>query len=233
MLFLGWFNILDISKLKLLSKISYIEIKPLDNNYIKKIAKHANNKLSDKILDEIVKRCHGFPGLAEIMPKAEELIYVDNLEQTFEKLLDYLTETEKELLIALVISRIALPKNVLYDKYFEACKQLERRKIVKNEGNTLTIHDRFKDLIKKSYSLKNENSFLLLEQCSSQEAILIIDLLYIYLNYDMQEEIITLLNKHFDYLIKNGFDVMLSAFLQKLEENEPLKKVDLIIKKWF
>ena len=60
------------------------------------------------------------------MPKAEELIYVDNLEQTFEKLLDYLTETEKELLIALVISRTALPKNVLYDKYFAITGTLER-----------------------------------------------------------------------------------------------------------
>lgn len=229
--FLGWFNILEVSKLKLLSKINYVEIKPLDDNYIKQIAKRANNKLSDKILDQIVVRSHGFPGLAEIMPKAEELIYVDNLEQTFEKFLDYLTDAEKELLIALVISRIALPKNMLYDKYFDACKQLERRKIVKNEGNTLTLHDRFKDLIKKSYSLKNNNSFLLLEKCSAQEAVLLIDLLYIYLTYNMQEEILNTLNKHFDYLINNGFDVMLSTFLHKLEENEPLKKIDIIIKK--
>ncbi len=229
--FLGWFNILDVSKLKLISKINYLEIKPLSDIYIKKIAKHVNNKLSDEVLDEIVKRSHGFPGLAEIMPKAEELIYVDNLEQTFEKLLDYLTETEKELLIALVISRTALPKNVLYDKYFEACKQLERRKIVKNEGTTLTLHDRFKDLIKKSYSLKNQNSFLLLEQCSSQNAVLIIDLLYVYLTYNMQDQILNTLNKHFDILIKNGLDVMLFSFLLKLEENNPIKKIDIIIKK--
>lgn len=229
--FLGWFNIFDISRLRLLSKIDYVEIKPLDNNYIKKIAKHANNKLSDELLDVIVEKSHGFPGLAEVMPRAEELIYIDSLEQTFEKFLDYLSTSEKELLIALVISRIALPKNKLYDEYFEACKQLERRKIVKTEGNTLIIHDRFKDLIKKSYSLKNEKSFLLLERCSSQEAVLLIDLLYTYLDFNMQEEIEKTLNIHFDYLIKNGFDIMLSNFLQKLEENEPLKKIDIIIKK--
>lgn len=229
--FLGWFNIFDISRLRLLSKINYVEIKPLDNDNIKKIARHANNKLSDELLDVIVEKSHGFPGLAEVMPRAEELIYIDSLEQTFEKFLDYLSISEKELLIALVISRIALPKNKLYDEYFEACKQLERRKIVKTEGNTLIIHDRFKDLIKKSYSLKNEKSFLLLERCSSQEAVLLIDLLYIYLTYNMQEEIEKTLNMHFDYLIKNGFDIMLSNFLQKLEENEPLKKIDIIIKK--
>lgn len=229
--FLGWFNIFDISKFKMLSKINYIEIKPLDNKYIRQIAKHSNTKLSDKSLELIVEKSQGFPGLAEVMPKSEELIYINSLEQTFEKLLDYLSEPEKELLIALVISRIPLPKNMLYDKYYEASKQLERRKIVKNEGSTLVVHDRFKDLIKKSYSLKNSQSFLLLEKCSSQESVLLIDLLYIYLTYNMYEEIRDTLNKHFDYLVKNGFDIMLFDFIKNVEEKEPVVQIDFIIKK--
>ena len=67
--FLGWFNIFDISKFKMLSKINYIEIKPLDNKYIRQIAKHSNTKLSDNSLELIVEKSQGFPGLAEVMPK--------------------------------------------------------------------------------------------------------------------------------------------------------------------
>ena len=120
---------------------------------------------------------------------------------------------------------------MLYDTYYEASKQLERRKIVKNEGSTLVVHDRFKDLIKKSYSLKNLKSFLLLEKCSSQDSVLLIDLLYIYLVYDMFEEIHETLNKHFDRLIKSGFDIMLFDFIKKVEEKESVVQIDFIIKK--
>jgi ATP-dependent Lon protease, bacterial type len=229
--FLGWFNIFDISKLNIQSKLNYIEILPLDNKYIRQIAKHSNMKISNESLDIIVEKSQGFPGLAEIMPKSEELIYINGLEQTFEKLLGYLTESEKELLIALVISRIPLPKNILYDEYYEASKQLERRKIVKNEGNTLVVHDRFKDLIKKSYSLINSKSFLLLEKCSSKEAVLLIDLLYIYLEYNMHEKIRSTLNAHFDYLVKKGFDITLFNFIKRIEEHEPIGQLDFIIKK--
>lgn len=229
--FLGWFNIFDISKLNIQSKLNYIEILPLDNKYIRQIAKHSNMKISNESLDIIVEKSQGFPGFAEIMPKSEELIYINGLEQTFEKLLGYLTESEKELLIALVISRIPLPKNILYDEYYEASKQLERRKIVKNEGNTLVVHDRFKDLIKKSYSLINSKSFLLLEKCSSKEAVLLIDLLYIYLEYNMHEKIRTTLNAHFDYLVKKGFDITLFNFIKRIEEHEPIGQLDFIIKK--
>ena len=229
--FLGWFNIFDISKVKIRSKIEYVEITPLEDKYIKQIAKHSNAKISDELLDIIVQKSQGFPALAEVMPKSEDLIYVNNIEQTFERLLDYLSETEKELLIALAISRIPLPKKIIYNNYYEASKQLERRRIAKSEGETLALHDRFKDIIKKSFSLKNAKAFLIIEECSSQEPILIIDLLYAYLSYGMHDQIHEKLNQYFDYLIKQGFDVMLFEFIKKAEENESFGQMDFIIKK--
>lgn len=229
--FLGWFNIFDISKIDLFNQINYIEIKPLDDQYIKKIAKHSNTKLSDDLLNLVVEKSQGFPGLAEVIPNATELIYIDNLEQTFTNLLEYLADDEVEILIALVISRVALPKNILFNNYYEACRQLERRKIIKTEGNTLVLHDRFKDLIQKSYNLKNPNSFILLEKCSKQETVILIDLLYTYLSYEMKNEITNILNQYFDILISKGFDSMLFDFIRKMEEQEPVNSIDLIIKK--
>lgn len=229
--FLGWFNIFDITKPKILNMIYYLEINTLEDDYIKQIAKHANKRISDSLLEIIVEKSHGFPGLAEVLPRSEELIYINNLEQAFEQFLSYLTEPEKELLIALVISRNSLPKQILYEDYFRACKQLELKRLIKAEGNTLVIHDRFKNIIKKSYSLKNNNSFLLLEKCALVDTVILIDILNIYLCYDMISEIIILLNKHFDNMIKNGLDIMVFNFIQELEQKNAITPIDIIIKK--
>ena len=230
--FLGWFNIFDVYDLKSQAKIKYVEVKPMEEKYIRQIASKTNSELSQERLDEVVRRSEGLPGLAEIIPQYSDYTIVNGLDNYFSKLIEYMKNEERTILFSLAATRVALPVCVLALKGFhDACENLNQKKLAKYEGNTIVLHDKYKEIISKQYSLMPHETYDLLLSCAPDNPIIFIDLLLMYYTTRQDKEFFHLLNLNFMKLVNAGFDVLLLDILQKAESLHNKNTLDIIVKK--
>lgn len=229
---LGWFNIFDISNFKLNNTITFIDVEPLSAQHIREIALENDKTLNEEELNEIVKRCDGLPGLAEIIPANKSYNNFDGLISYFRSIISIMEAKEKSLLFSLALIRVPLPIRLLEKlNYHMACKKLTQKRLTKFEGGIIVLHDMYKKHIKDLLYLMPEDTFNILEYCAEDIPLIYIDLLNLLCITNNIDRYDILLKDKFSFLLSMGYDIMLLDTLQKRERINKRNTLTILVKK--
>lgn len=229
---LGWFNIFDISNFKLNSTITFIDVEPLSAQHIREIALKNDETLNEAELNEIVKKCDGLPGLAEIIPANKSYDNFDGLTSYFRSIISFMDVKEKSLLFSLALIRVPLPIKLLEKLgYHIACKKLTQKRLTKFEGDIIVLHDMYKKYIKDLLYLMPENTFNILEYCAEEIPLIYIDLLNLLCMTNNINIYDILIKDKFSFLLSMGYDIMLLDTLQKRERINKRNALTILVMK--
>lgn len=229
---LGWFNIFDISDFKLNNTITFVDVEPLSAQHIRKIALKNNKTLNENELNDIVKRCDGLPGLAEVIPANKSHNNLGGLLSYFRSIISFMETKEKSLLFSLALSRVPLPIKLLERlNYHIACKKLTQKRLTKFEGDIIVLHDMYKKHITNLLYLMPEDTLIVLEYCAEDIPLIYIDILILLCKINRIDRYDILLKDKFTFLLSMGYDVMLLNTLQEREKINKRNALNILIKK--
>lgn len=230
--FIGWFNIFDIYNYRINSVIEFVDVTPLSTQHIREIALQNDSDLSESELEEIVKRSDGLPGLAEIIHVNKNDYKFEGLLSYFRSLLTILSNKEKAILFSLAASRVPLSICDLERiGYRKECDMLSQKRLATIEGDTIVLHDMYKEYVTKLlYSMPDETCDVL-ECCAKNSPIIYIDILYLLCKTNQIDRHDNMLRQQFDSLLNMGYDTMLLGVLQEREKVNGNNALSILMKK--
>lgn len=231
--FSGWFNIFENLNV---NSVKYLDVKGLTKNHINEIICHNLGYSREDIATEIVNKCDGLPGFANMVNDNIDAASILSSNTLIKSLIDKLSHNERIVIFSL--SYISCPIEIQYFSNVNLSQELfllHSKRLINIHGTLCGIHDTYRTFVRSYYvDLSFFNCVLdVLKNAIKKHSQVAIDVIDVCIRKHKINKAYSLLSSNFHKFIHDGLENRTLSLLQQIEHNDELRNYcnEIIVQK--